>query len=105
MRAGRGVVFEISRVTNPSHSGSKGVTFTIMPHRAYVDLPTQMVSTSRGILKYSIDRASAKELGGTITESASTETNDRSSNCLGSIMALFTLVNILNSFDTRRSYP
>jgi hypothetical protein len=32
--AGRGVVFEISRVTNPSHSGSNGVTFTIMPHRA-----------------------------------------------------------------------
>src|SRR5271156_4503189 len=64
-----------------------------------------MVSTSRGILKYSIDRARAKELGGTITESASTETNDRSSNFLGSIMALFTLVKILNSFDTRRSYP
>jgi len=32
--AGKGVVFEISRVTKPSHSGSKGVTLTIMPQRA-----------------------------------------------------------------------
>ena len=30
--AGMGVVFEISSVTYPSHSGSKGVTFTIVPH-------------------------------------------------------------------------
>jgi len=35
--AGSGVVFDISSVTNPSHSGSNGVTFVIMPHRAYVD--------------------------------------------------------------------
>src|ERR1700744_4810260 len=105
MRAGKGVVFEISSVTNPSHSGSNGVTFTIMPHRAYVDLPTQIVSTSRGILKYSIDRARANEFGGTITQSATTVTNDRSSNALGSMMALLTLVKILNSSDTRRSYP
>src|SRR5215217_5979056 len=32
--AGSGVVLEISIVTCPSHSGSKGVTFTMMPHRA-----------------------------------------------------------------------
>src|SRR5271154_7054310 len=105
MRAGSGVVFEISSVTNPSHSGSNGVTFTMIPQRAYVLLPTQIVSTSRGIRKYSIDRASAKEFGGTITLSASTDTNDRSSKFFGSIMALFTFVKILNSFDTRRSYP
>src|ERR1700743_638782 len=103
MRAGSGVVFEISRVTTPSPSGSNGGTFTMMPHRAYVDFPTQIVSTSRGILKYSIDRARAKEFGGTITLSATTVTNDRSSNALGSIMALLTLVKILNSSDTRRS--
>ena len=78
MRAGRGVVLEISRVTKPSHSGSKGVTLTMMPQRAYVDFPTQMVRTSRGILKYSIERASAKELGGTITLGACTETKERS---------------------------
>src|ERR1700755_1853108 len=101
MRAGRGVVLEISRVTNPSHSGSKGVTFTMIPQRAYVDFPTQIVSTSRGILKYSTERASAKELGGTITDSASTVTKERSSKCLGSMMALFTLVKILNSSETR----
>src|SRR5580704_16036701 len=105
MRAGSGVVLLISRVTNPSHSGSKGVTFTMIPQRAYVDFPTQIVRTSRGILKYSTDRASAKELGGTITDSACTVTKERSSNFLGSMMALFTLVKILNSSETRRSYP
>src|SRR5579883_2442384 len=105
MRAGRGVVFEISSVTKPSHSGSNGVTFTMMPQRAYVDFPTQIVSTSRGILKYSTERASAKEFGGIMTDSACTVTKDRSSNFLGSIIALFTFVNILNSSETRKSYP
>src|ERR1700756_5285738 len=105
MRAGRGVVFDISSVTKPSHSGSNGVTFTMIPQRAYVDLPTQIVSTSRGILKYSTDRARANELGGTIATSAFTVTNERSSKCFGSTIVLFTLVKILNSSDTRRSYP
>src|ERR1700710_2693678 len=105
MRAGRGVVFEISSVTNPSHSGSKGVTFTIIPQRAYVLFPTQIVSTSRGIRKYSIDLANANEFGGMITESACTVTKDLSSKFFGSMMALFTLVKILNSSETRRSYP
>src|SRR6266404_4340884 len=105
MRAGRGVVFEISSVTKPSHSGSNGVTLTMMPQRAYVDLPTQMVSTSRGILKYSTDRAKAKEFGGMSTEEACTLTKDLSSKFFGSTMAEFTLVNILNSSATRRSYP
>src|SRR5581483_5853392 len=105
MRAGNGVVFEISRVTNPSHSGSNGVTFTMMPQRAYVDLPTQIVKISLGIRKYSTDRARAKEFGGTITDCACTETNERSSKALGSMMALFTLVKILNSSETLRSYP
>src|ERR1700712_3756056 len=103
MRAGRGVVLEISKVTKPSHSGSNGVTFTMIPHRAYVLLPTQIVSTSRGILKYSIDRASAKEFGGTMTLSATTVTKERSSKHFGSIIALFTFVKILNSSETRRS--
>src|SRR5258705_11019779 len=64
MRAGSGVVLENSRVTWPSHSGSSGVTFTMMPQRAYVDLPRQMVSRLRGIRKYSTVRASANEFGG-----------------------------------------
>src|SRR4051794_26788431 len=105
MRAGRGVVFEISRVTKPSHSGSNGVTFTMMPQRAYVDFPTQIVSTSRGILKYSTDRASANEFGGTMQTLPCRLTNDFSSNFFGSTIAEFTFVKILNSSDTRRSYP
>src|SRR5579864_8237116 len=105
MRAGKGVVFEISSVTKPSHSGSNGVTLTMMPQRAYVDLPTQMVSTSRGILKYSTERARAKELGGTRMDGAWTLTKDFSSKFLGSTMEEFTLVKILNSSATRRSYP
>src|SRR5450755_251963 len=105
MRAGSGVVLEISSVTKPSHSGSKGVTLTMIPQRAQVDLPTQMVSTSRGILKYSTERASAKEFGGTMATSEVTEMNERSSKCLGSITVLLTLVKILNSSATRKSYP
>src|ERR1700751_4855462 len=105
MRAGRGVVLEISRVTKPSHSGSKGVTFTMMPQRAYVDLPTQMVRMSRGIRKYSTERARAKEFGGTMATSVRTVTKDFSSNFLGSTMVEFTLVKILNSSATRKSYP
>src|SRR6202022_1755400 len=102
---GRGVGVGISRGPNPPPPGSNGVTFTMIPQRAYVDLPTQIVSTSRGILKYSTDRASAKEFGGTITLGACTDTNDRSSNAFVSIIALFTFVKILNSSETRRSYP
>src|SRR5215470_8080241 len=105
MRAGNGVLLEISRVTKPSHSGSNGVTLTMMPQRAYVDLPTQMVSTSRGILKYSTERARAKEFGGIRTEDPFTSIKDRWSKFLGSTMAEFTLVKILNSSATRRSYP
>ena len=63
------MVFENSKVTCPSQPGSKGVTFTIIPHLAYVDLPRQIVRTSRGILKYSMVLAKAKEFGG-ITHSS-----------------------------------
>src|SRR5579872_2110699 len=105
MRAGSGVVFDISSVTNPSHSGSNGVTFTMIPHRAYVLLPTQIVRMLRGILKYSIERASANEFGGTIQMSVCTVTNDFSSKCFGSTIVEFTFVKILNSSATRRSYP
>ena len=57
-------MLENSKVTCPSHPGSKGVTLTIIPHLAYVDLPKQITNTSSGILKYSIVLANAKELGG-----------------------------------------
>src|SRR5206468_8982727 len=101
--AGNGVVFEISRVTKLSHSCSNGVTLTIMPQRAYVDLPTQIVNTSREILEYSADRARAKVFGGISAQSDRTVTKERSSKPFGSTVAQFTLVKILNSAATRRS--
>src|SRR5512140_479776 len=103
--AGSVVVFEISRVTNPSHSGSNGVTLTMMPQRAYVDLPRHTVSTLRGMRKYSTVRASANEFGGITHTSPTKSTMDFGSNCLGSTVAPNTLVKILNSLATRISYP
>src|SRR5208283_4091823 len=103
MRAGRGVVFEISSVTKPSHSGSNGVTLTMMPQRAYVDLPTQIVSTVRGIRKYSTDRASANEFGGTMQTGPLNSTKDLSSKRLGSTIVEFTFVKMRNSSATRMS--
>src|SRR3954451_2099090 len=105
MRAGNGVVLEISSVTVPSHSGSNGVTLTMIPQRAYVDLPRHTVRTSRGIRKYSIVRASANELGGTMHTSVLTSTNDRGSKFFGSMTVLLMFVNTLNSSATRMSYP
>src|SRR5207247_8633798 len=95
--AGRGVVFEISSVTNPSHSGSNGVTLVMMPQRAYVLLPTQIVRTLRGMRKYSTDRARAKEFGGTIQTSPVHATNAFVSKSSGSTTAESALVKILNS--------
>src|SRR5215472_2319635 len=97
MRAGSGVVFEISSVTKPSHSGSNGVTLVMMPQRAYVDLPTVTVRMLRGIRKYSTDRASAKELGGTMQTSPSYSTKDFGSNSFGSTIEFRTLVKMRNS--------
>jgi hypothetical protein len=77
-------------VTKPSHSGSNGVTFTMMPQRAWVLLPTQIVRTSRGILKYSTERANANELGGTMQTSERMVTNERSSKFFGSTTVQFT---------------
>src|SRR3954469_8308754 len=101
MRAGNGVVLEISSVTVPSHSGSNGVTLTMIPQRAYVDLPRQTVITSRGIRKYSIVRASANEFGGTMQVSDLMSTNDLGSKFFGSIRLLLMFVKILNSSATR----
>src|SRR5579863_3819176 len=103
MRAGSGVVLLISSVTKPSHSGSNGVTFTMIPQRAYVDLPTQIVKQLRGIRKYSTERPSAKEFGGTMQMSPLNSTNDLGSKCLGSTIEEFTLVKIRNSSATRMS--
>ena len=73
-------MFDISKVTWPSHSGSKGVTLTIIPHLAYVDFPKQTVNTLRGILKYSTLLAKAKLLAGTIQTSPLKLTKEFSSN-------------------------
>src|SRR5262245_51058622 len=103
MRAGSGVVFEISRVTVPSHSGSNGVTLTMMPQRAYVDLPRHTVRMSRGMRKYSIVCASANEFGGMMQIGALTSTNDRGSKFFGSMTVELMLVKTLNSSPTRMS--
>src|SRR6476646_6490202 len=103
MRAGRGVVFENSSVTYPSHSGSRGVTLTMMPQRAYVDLPRHIVRTLRGILKYSTVRASANEFGGMMQDAPLKSTNDLSSKFFGSTIVELRLVNSLNSFEQRMS--
>src|SRR5262249_57497431 len=103
MLAGSGVVLEISSVAVPSHSGSNGVTLTMMPQRAYVDLPRHTVMTSRGMRKYSTVRASAKEFGGTMQTSAFKSTNDRGSKDFGSMTVVLMFVKILNSSATRMS--
>src|SRR4029079_2554228 len=77
----------------------------MIPQRAYVDFPRHTVSTSRGILKYSIVRARANEFGGTMQTSVFTSTKDRGSKLFGSITVLLMLVKILNSSATRMSYP
>ena len=73
-------------MTCPSHSGSSGVTLTIIPQRAYVDLPRHKVKTDLGILKYSTVLASANEFGGIMHCSAVTSTKLLGSNFLGSTM-------------------
>src|SRR5262249_52544751 len=97
------VVFENSSVTWPSHSGSSGVTLTMMPQRAYVDLPTHSVKTSAGIRKYSTVRASTNEFGGMMQMSPRTSTKLRASNAFGSIVAENTFVKTLNSSAQRTS--
>src|ERR1700722_7715679 len=103
MRAGSGVVLENSRVTCPSHSGSKGVTLTMTPHLAYVLFPSVTTSTLRGTRKYSTVRASANEFGGIRQTSAFTSTKLFSSKCFGSTIVELMLVKILNSLAQRTS--
>ncbi|CFN83197.1 Uncharacterised protein [Bordetella pertussis] len=66
-------------------------------------MPRQIVSTLRGMRKYSTVRASANELGGMMQTSPLKSTNDFSSNCLGSTMVELMLVKILNSSAQRTS--
>ena len=99
------MVLENSKVTWPSQPGSKGVTFTIIPHLAYVDFPRQITRTSFGILKYSTVLAKAKEFGGIMHSDPVFETKLEALKFFGSTISEFTLVNILNSELTRASYP
>jgi hypothetical protein len=62
-----------------------------------------MVSTLRGMRKYSIVRASAKLLGGITQTSASMSTKLFSSKFFGSTTVLKRLVNTLNSRAQRMS--
>ena len=75
----------------------------MMPQRAYVLLPRQIVSTLRGMRKYSTVRASANELGGMMQTSPLKSTNDFSSKFFGSTIVELMLVKILNSFEQRMS--
>ena len=72
----------------------------MIPHLAYVDLPTHNVITRLGILKYSTVLASAKELGGTRISSALTSTKQSFLNSFGSIYIECILVYILHSSAT-----
>ncbi len=65
--------------------------------------PTQTVITFRGMRKYSMVRARAKELGGITQTSPLKSTKDRGSKCLGSTMVELMLVKILNSSAMRAS--
>src|SRR5262245_19375787 len=103
MRAGSVVVFEISSVAKPSHSGSNGVTLVMIPQRAYDDLPTQMVSTFLGMRKYSTVRPSANELGGMRHDSAFTSNSIFASKFFGSTTPPVRFEKILNSSAMRMS--
>src|SRR6478735_10087209 len=103
MRAGNGVVLLNSSVTCPSHSGSNGVTFTMIPQRAYVLLPRHTTSVLRGMRKNSTVRASAKEFGGMMHTSALMSTKLVGSKFFGSTMVELMLVKILNSRAQRTS--
>ena len=62
-----------------------------------------MVSTLRGMRKYSTVRASAKELGGMMQTSPLKSTKLFSSKFFGSTMVELMLVKILNSVEQRMS--
>ena len=67
--------------------------------RAYVLLPTQIQSTSFGILKYSIVFAKTNEFGGIIQYGPFLSIKLSSEKFFGSTKELFTFVNILYSSD------
>jgi hypothetical protein len=75
----------------------------MIPHRAYVDFPKQIVKTFLGIRKYSTDLASAKEFGGIKHSSPLKGTSDLGSKCFGSTIVEFTFVKIWNSSATLMS--
>ena len=64
-----------------------------------------MTKISSGILKYSIVLASAKEFGGIIHSFPTLVIKLSFLKTLGSTIPEFTLVKILNSFETLASYP
>src|SRR5437867_7420835 len=69
----------------------------MIPQRAYVLLPTQIVRQFRGIRKYSTELASAKEFGGTMQTSPVNSTKDFGSKRFGSTTADRAFVKILRS--------
>ena len=75
----------------------------MVPQRAYVDLPRQIVSTLRGMRKYSTVEASAKEFGGMMQTSPSMSTKLFLSKAFGSTIVELMLVNTLNCRAQRTS--
>ena len=87
-------MLENSRVTCPSHPGSKGVTLTIIPHLAYVDFPRQITKTFFGIFQYSFVLAKTKEFGGIMHSDVFFDTKLVGLKFFGSIISELTSVNI-----------
>ena len=96
-------MLENSKVTCPHQEGYNGVTLTIIPQRAYVDLPKQITSTSSGILKYSTVLAKTNELGGIMHSELFFVIKLVGLKFFGSTTSVLTFVKILNSSATLAS--
>jgi hypothetical protein len=70
---------------------------------AVTHFPRQIVSTFRGMRKYSTVRANANEFGGMMQTSPVKSTNDFSSKFFGSTIVELMFVKILNSVEHRIS--
>ena len=79
------------------------MTFTIIPHLAYVDFPMHFGdNVSWNLVKYSILTATSNEFGGTIQTSFSTSMNWSALKPFGSMTALLRFVKTLNLLETRQ---
>jgi len=101
MRAGSGACGKLKSRGLPIPA--RRVTFTMMPQRAYVLLPRQIVSTVARFPEVFDGGGQRNELGGTMHTSLRTSTNELGSNAFGSRSSQLILVKILNSGAQRMS--